>query len=441
MKGIMKGIMKVKAKNHKSLCGLAGFFLFCIVTVFQDYISSSEKSNVIYFIYIVSMLLSLYGIIRQGKLSISFRSMSLFYQWILIAISFVLVYNIGIRKHSYFTTIRWLFFFLYMILISQTPKDRYLSMIKILGAVASLYVIGVYFFLLFPQFYSGMYQRWGYWPTGTNGGTAGYRAGLASHYSENAMVITVLVLILASFYFIEPRKRNKRRIMLLGIIAISALVLTTKRAHLLFGFLSLVFAYYIFKPNQRTNRMFKVIIIGTIGFALLYIAQFFVPSIALVFERFSTIGNDTESMTRFSMWALAWNLFRKNPIFGIGWNGYKYQFFQYLYDPKMRAERYAYLNAHNVYLQLLAETGIIGFSLYMSGVISVFRRSINALTKKDKEIPPAIKSVLLFSISMQTFFLLYSMTGNCLYDIMFAFYAVAVGCAVGCYCQSDISNS
>lgn len=433
--------MKIRAKSFKSFCGLVGFFLFCVATIFQGYLSSSDNSSEVYLIYVISLLLSLYGISNQGKLSVSFRSLNNFLPWILMAIVFVLFYNIGIRKHSYFTTIRWLFYFIYMILISQMPMDRYFSMMKILGAVASLYVIGVYFFLLFPQFYSGMYQRWGYWPTGTNGGTAGYRAGLASHYSENAMVITVLILILVSLYFIETRKRKKRRIMLLAIIAIGALILTSKRAHLLFGFLSLVFAYYIFKPNQRTNRMFKVIIIGTIGFALLYIAQFFVPAIALVFQRFSIIGDDTESMTRFSMWALALRSFGKNPIFGIGWNGYKYQFFQYLYNPNTRAERYAYLNAHNVYLQLLAETGIIGFSLYMSGVISIFRKSINALTMKYRNSSLDVKAVLLFSITMQTFFLLYSLTGNCLYDIMFAFLSVAVGCAVGCYCRTEVSNS
>lgn len=183
--------MKIRAKSFKSFCDLVGFFLFCVATIFQGYLSSSDSSSEVYLIYVISLLLSLYGISNQGKLSVSFRSLNIFLPWILMAIVFVFFYNIGIRRHSYFTTIRWLFYFIYMILISQMPMDRYFSMMKILGAVASLYVIGVYFFLLFPQFYSGMYQRWGYWPTGTNGGTAGYRAGLASHYSENAMVITV----------------------------------------------------------------------------------------------------------------------------------------------------------------------------------------------------------------------------------------------------------
>jgi O-antigen ligase len=131
------------------------------------------------------------------------------------------------------------------------------------------------------------------------------------------------------------------------------------------------------------------------------------------------------------MWKLAINNFKKSPLFGIGWFGYKYQYNIMLFDPSRRAERYGYLNSHNVYLQLLCETGILGFGLIIWGGINIFKETFNLL---DEEIIDGynIKEILFFSLIMQLFFWLYSLTGNCLYDTMFSFYTFASGLMMGC---------
>ncbi len=427
--------MIVESKNLKDIYRIIGFFLFCISSLFQDYITTTESSILLYILYFFSVIFLICSISRKGCLFLSKKNLKFAILWIVMALVFVIGYNEGIHRSSYFVTIRWLYFFLVMFIISYISKERYSSMLKMLGAVASLYVFGVYFFRVFPQSYNIMYKHWGYWPTGTNNGVSGFRAGFASHYSENAMFISLLIFIIVSF-LLNERKRYKKLIQIFFLVlSFGALMLTTKRAHLLFVFFSIVFAYYILKPEKRSNRTFKIIIGSTIGFVALYICSFFVPVVADIFNRFSTIGEDTESMTRFSMWALALKNFKENPILGIGWNGYKYQFFQYLYNPKIRAERYAFLNAHNVYLQLLSETGVIGFSLFIGGAIKAFIRTIMIFEFKDAT--QEIKSVLIFSIMMQAFFFMYSFTGNCLYDIMFSFFSVAVGISIGCCCQRD----
>lgn len=144
------------------------------------------------------------------------------------------------------------------------------------------------------------------------------------------------------------------------------------------------------------------------------------------------IGSDEESNTRFMMWALALKNFKENPLIGIGWNGYKYQFYHFLYNPAVRAERYAYLNAHNVYLQLLCETGILGFLIFMSGAIELFVRTLKLLKKNIRDsFSIGSKGTIFFVLTMQIFFWLYSLTGNCLYDTMFGFYSVSIGFVLG----------
>ena len=430
--------MEIKKKSLKSICGMFGFLLYCISSLFQDYITTRESSILLYFVYFFTIALLIYSLSRQGCLLFQKKNLNFLTLWIVLAAVFVIGHNEALRHSSYFTTIRWLYFFFILIVISYTPKERYPSMLKIIGGVAGIYVTGVYFFLIFPEKYSMMYNQWGYWPTGTNGGTLGFRAGYASHYSENGMFISLVIFVIVSFLLTETKKLKKNFQLVLFFTTVIALMLTTKRAHLLFGFFAIAFTYYIYRPEKRSSNGFKIIIGSAMGLMILYISSFFIPIVSEVFKRFSSIGEDSESMTRFSMWALALHNFIKNPFLGIGWNGYKYQFFQYLYDPRTRAERYAFLNAHNVYLQLLAETGFIGFSLFIGGAIKIFSRTIVILSVKYRDAEPEIRAVLLFSIIVQTFFFLYCLTGNCLYDSMFSFFALATGIAIGCCCQKNI---
>lgn len=195
---------------------------------------------------------------------------------------------------------------------------------------------------------------------------------------------------------------------------------------------ALICAYYLFKPEKRMTRSFKILLASAVGLIVLYLLSFSVPEISAIFERFSHIGSDEESNTRFMMWALALKNFKENPLIGIGWNGYKYQFYHFLYNPAVRAERYAYLNAHNVYLQLLCETGILGFLIFMSGAIELFVRTLKLLKKNIRDsFSIGSKGTIFFVLTMQIFFWLYSLTGNCLYDTMFGFYSVSIGFVLG----------
>ena len=99
----------------------------------------------------------------------------------------------------------------------------------------------------------------------------------------------------------------------------------------------------------------------------------------------------------------------------------------------MRAERFAYLNAHNVYIQLLCETGIMGFLIALKGAMNILRRTFYFLDKSVRDLMGnKLKTIVFFSLAMQIFFWLYSITGNCLYDTMFSFYSIAVGMIMGC---------
>jgi len=68
---------------------------------------------------------------------------------------------------------------------------------------------------------------------------------------------------------------------------------------------------------------------------------------------------------RYNLWLAAFNMFKENPIIGHGYKSFKEKYRNYLdkrnrhYDSSV--ESAGYQDAHNISLQLLAETGILGF--------------------------------------------------------------------------------
>ena len=119
---------------------------------------------------------------------------------------------------------------------------------------------------------------------------------------------------------------------------------------------------------------------------------------------------------RDQLWNQAIDYFLQNPLTGIGWNNYK----------KIFTLRETHV--HNIYLQLLCETGIIGF---LSFIVFFVRSLIISFKNLKVSRNNSIEfSWILFSLYVQIYFLLYGLSGNPLYDVeemILYFFAVGVG--------------
>ena len=76
--------------------------------------------------------------------------------------------------------------------------------------------------------------------------------------------------------------------------------------------------------------------------------------------------NSGESERRYTEWQKAIILFKESPVVGVGWNQFaKHSIALQKQFPNAPTNSGLFTNCHNIILQLLAETGIIGLLLFI----------------------------------------------------------------------------
>lgn len=335
--------------------------------------------------------------------------------WLCVTASTLLISN-----ESLYASKTYLLSFFCMFALVQSENWQE-SIIRDVTIVSLVHVAATFFFFAVPRAYSlTMVKIWGSHVIGTLDGTKGYRAALSSHYSTNGIFCSIPFLICGGLLFMgNIKKQQKKQLFAIMVISMIAVLLTTKRAHLIFSVLTLVICYYLGIGGQKINKIIKILGAAVILGGLFLILMKVFPVLYETFNRFSE--SDDISTGRFDMWNLAWGLFKEHPIVGIGWGKYVH----IMAGPLGINPEFA-TSVHNVYLQLLCEIGLVGFAIFLYAMLSCYVKTVQCL--KSSGLSDSARNALVVSYVLQTFVLLYSFTGNCIYD--FTWYIYIIGCSL-----------
>lgn len=410
--------------HSKKICASLSWILVMIVAVFAGFLNAKGQANAMRNMLFIATFFSIAMNIKNGKVVYCKKIPSYMAMW-LIFLPFVLVSY----KANTLGSLRIICGILISLAFMMNVEWIGYSKI-ILGAFAGINVFFTIFFFIMPQLYTFVINAYGTIPAGTSVGKAGYRAGITDHYSQNGIYISIFLILIVSellaCYFTKEKDQKKQGIFFICCcITLFSLLLTGKRGVLVFSVIAVVFTYLISSKRKVTNAI-KIAVGILIALGILQIMSEFVPEIGFVFERFQSVGDDGSTAERLAMWGLAINKFAKNPFFGNGFWSFRSFYHENLAQIfHYNDERFQYLNAHNVYLQVLCETGVLGEIIYLSAITLTLRQTIK-IVRECEQINAGLKSAALFSLSMQIFYVIYSFTGNCLYDVVFLFYIFAL---------------
>lgn len=252
-------------------------------------------------------------------------------------------------------------------LTSEKQISRTITLLLISGIGVALFG----FYQAFEQDFTRLYF-WLYPMEEQNfdaqGGWAGRITSLLFHYNSLAGYLNV-VIPAALGTLLLAKTRGLRYLGFFSLsVALAALYLTGSRGGLIACVGIFLAGVWYFVPRRAT-------ILAMIA-SLLMAAAIAIPlSTERGFDR-SQGGDqaaekqdaeDTTRESRFALWGAAGLIFLNHPVLGAGYGNFKFLFHNYV--PGVDDN----IDAHNVYLQFLSETGIVGFAVFFS-LITAFAR-------------------------------------------------------------------
>ena len=228
----------------------------------------------------------------------------------------------------------------------------------------------------------------------TSGGAI---AGLAFEKAYAAFICNLgLGVIFAEFV-----AQRSYKYVIQSILVMIALMMTGKRTLFIIPIVALLIYVMLFSKN---NKFIKLAGVGLGISAFIIIAYTITPEASLIIDRIINSGGDVLS-GRENFWNYAMDMFHQNPFFGRGFMSFN----DFVFNQGFRyyGERWNY-QAHNVYIQLLGETGIIGCGVIITLIVILIIKAISlAKTTSNFWDVLLVYWIMLFGI--------YSLTGNTLY--------------------------
>jgi O-antigen ligase len=101
----------------------------------------------------------------------------------------------------------------------------------------------------------------------------------------------------------------------------------------------------------------------------------------LVSRAVATTAYDPSLLGRFLLWDYAWRIGKANWLLGVGMENFRYVKHFYRFPQPLSAA--IQFNAHNIYLEVFADLGVVGLAVFLWLLVSSFLRSSNAVRSDD----------------------------------------------------------
>lgn len=234
---------------------------------------------------------------------------------------------------------------------------------------------------------------------------------LGESFGMNENMVGLYFLIPLCFAITELSKKNKIYIKIINLLAVLVsgyVVMLSGSKKAIFAVAIFVSVYFLVQSNNIVSK-FKAIIISIVVVVVVYKLLIEVPLLyniagkriesmitVLQVKNYNSAGSSTSE--RGDMIRYALKCFINSPLLGHGING-----FRVLYG---KASGH-YVYAHNNFVELLADLGIVGFSLYYFIYYKLIRRLLCIGKKYRKEFADCfafIVVLLFYDIAMVSFY-------------------------------------
>jgi tetratricopeptide (TPR) repeat protein/O-antigen ligase len=326
-------------------------------------------------------LVWLYGEVKKGTLELKRTPLDL-PLWVFFCaatLSIILAFIANIR-HPYYTygiysegSKRWLFllvnallvYYIGVYFVNDSNRKKIMLTAIWAGIVAAAYGVLQYFGLEFI------------WPKVLNpfGGRSVSTFGNPNFLSSYLVMLFPLIFV----FFWQAQEKVKRNFYFIAFALLyGALLCTMTRSSwggAFTGVAVVVFCLWKFEKEQLVKRVSTLVVFGAVMLAILVMwprskVSGYNPGILNRLTEVTATKTVYQSYDqRRLIWSCAWIMAAENPLLGKGWGCFElfYPAYQgrHLFLPSYHTFRTHANNSHNEILEILSQTGLVGFGVYL----------------------------------------------------------------------------
>jgi O-antigen ligase len=196
-----------------------------------------------------------------------------------------------------------------------------------------------------------------------------YRRYAAAGFDPNDLALTVALSIPLSLYLALVVPGAKPWIYRAAVLAaIAAILLAASRTALIAAFVAFSFSIFTWRRSDGAQKIASAALLGLLALGTFGLA----PSASR--ERLASLPSELTQGTlhnRTRIWKTGLKVLKRHPVVGVGAGAYPEAVRPWLGRPALAGHEYV---AHNTFLSVLVECGLIGFGLFaaMLGVLALF---------------------------------------------------------------------
>ena len=214
--------------------------------------------------------------------------------------------------------------------------------------------------------------------------------GLTRHHTTFGFTLIFLFHVLFAHGLLARESREKTLLFLAAFFSVFGILFTFSRGTWLALILSSCFVLIL--VNWKRLLVLLVLLSGfTVGLSVT------LPAFWIRISSFKLSANQE----RFELWKVGWKMFQKSPWFGQGYDSFGYRLPQFS-DLHINSPTTPIDHPHNMYLEFLATSGVVGFLCFFFFMGTCFRFIFTKV--KNPNAPPLLRPWYLASAGVLTAF-------------------------------------
>ena len=198
---------------------------------------------------------------------------------------------------------------------------------------------------------------------------------MSAHNNPNTLGVLMIFGTFSILYISQPRMKDLLISMAPLSLFLYIIILTgSKKALLIDGVLLCIWVIGLFKGLSQSKRILDMIcayilVAVCVAGLITYFLSSYVNTAS--FARMQTMASSGSTSMRSGMYREAWEMFKSNPVFGVGYSQFR-----------VLSQYGTY--AHATYAELPADTGIFGTILFMCPIVITGRKLLRRINSASK---------------------------------------------------------